>query len=96
MSQMIMYVVQSGNESFRLTLRADWLGEMNVPRKVGDTPEYLTEKVIQDISLRCCFVTNINRGRELTQAMSDPSNTTSLTSCLTHMAPLVTYPISGS
>lgn len=79
-----------------VTTGAHRLGETDVPRKVGDTPEYLTPKVIQDISLRCCFVTNINRGRELTQAMSDPSNTTSLTSCLTHMAPLVTYPISGS
>jgi len=72
------------------------MGETEVPRKVGDTPECLTENVIQDIALRCCFVTNINRGRELTQALSDPSNTTSLSSCLTHLAPLVTYPISGS
>jgi len=72
------------------------MGETDVPKKVGDTPEYLTEKVIQDIALRCCFITNINRGRELTQAMFDTSNTTSLSTCLTHLAPLVTYPISGS
>ena len=79
-----------------VTTGAHKMGETDVPKKVGDTPEFLTEKVIQDISLRCCFITNINRGRELTQAMSDPSNTTSLSSCLTHMAPMITYPISGS
>jgi len=70
--------------------------ETDAPSKVGDTPELLTEKVIQDISLRCCFVTNINRGRELNQAISDPSSTSSLSSRLSHLAPLVTYPLSGS
>ena len=68
------------------------------PSKVGDNPEYLTDQLVRDITLRCCFVTNINRGRqisEITEQSAGAGGDTPTTQ-LSHLAPLVNYPISGS
>jgi len=67
------------------------------PQRVGDTPELLTEDLVRDISLRCCFVTNINRGRQLREVTERPEGEErSPTTSLAHLAPLVNYPMSGS
>jgi len=61
-------------------------------RPLGDSPELLTDSVVADIVLRCCFVTNINRGRQLANIGSDPGQLAkSLRSC----APTVVFPCSG-
>ena len=64
-------------------------------RKVGDKPEILTEELLEEITLTCCFVTNANRGRDLQQLLSS-SPSDSPTTSLSHLAPLLNYPISGS
>jgi len=79
-----------------ITTGVNKIGEKEETSRVGDHPECLNEKVIEDIALRCCFITNINRGRELTEALNDPSDATALNKCLAHLSPSVTYPISGS
>ena len=69
------------------------------PSKIGDNPEYLTEQLVRDITLRCCFVTNINRGRqisEMTESEQAGAGGDTPTTQLSHLAPLVNYPISGS
>ena len=67
------------------------------PQWVGDTPELLTEDLVRDISLRCCFVTNINRGRQLREVTERPEGEErSPTTSLAPLAPLVNYPMSGS
>jgi len=68
-------------------------GEGEQSRPLGDTPELLTDAVVADIVLRCCFVTNINRGRQLASAKTDP---TQLASCLRNCAPTVVFPCSGN
>ena len=65
------------------------------PRKVGDSAEILTEKLLEEITVTCCFVTNANRGRDLQQLLSSAEGE-SPTTRLSHLAPLVNYPISGS
>jgi len=65
------------------------------PGRLGDNPELLTEDLVRDITLRCCFVTNINRGRQLREVTERPEERSPTTS-LAHLAPLVNYPISGS
>ena len=65
------------------------------PGRLGDNPELLTEDLVRDITLRCCFVTNINRGRQLHEVTERPEERSPTTS-LAHLAPLVNYPISGS
>lgn len=65
------------------------------PGRVGDNPEMLTEDLVRDIALRCCFVTNINRGRQLREVTERPGERSPTTS-LAHLAPLVNYPMSGS
>ena len=65
------------------------------PRKVGDSAELLTEKLLEEITVTCCFVTNANRGRDLQQLLNSSSGE-SPTTRLSHLAPLVNYPISGS
>ena len=65
------------------------------PRKVRDSQELLTEKLLEEITVTCCFVTNANRGRDLQQLLN-PSSGESPTTRLSHLAPLVNYPISGS
>ena len=65
------------------------------PGKVGDRPEILTDQLLAEITLTCCFVTNTNRGRDLQQLL-DTNSSKSPTTRLTHLAPLVNYPISGS
>jgi len=63
--------------------------------RAGDAPELLTEALVRDIALRCCFVTNINRGRQLRELMEDQGGDAAPTTP-PHLAPLVNYPISGS
>jgi len=70
-------------------------GEEDQVVPVSDTPELLTDKLVEDVTLRCCFVTNINRGRQLSSAIADPSGVTSLSSCLKNSAPTVLFPVSG-
>ena len=65
------------------------------PKKVGDRPELLTDQLLGEITLTCCFVTNTNRGRDL-QQLQDSSSSQTPTTRLSHLAPLVNYPISGS
>ena len=63
--------------------------------RAGDAPELLTEALVRDIALRCCFVTNINRGRQLRELMEEQGGDAAPTTP-PHLAPLVNYPISGS
>ena len=65
------------------------------PRKVRDSVDILTETLLEEITVTCCFVTNANRGRDLQQLLNPPSGE-SPTTRLSHLAPLVNYPISGS
>jgi len=64
-------------------------------RPVAHSPEILTDQIIEDILVRCCMVTNINRGRELGQFMNDASSVSSLTTFLKNSAPTVRYPVGG-
>ena len=65
--------------------------------RVGDDPHVLTDDLVRDITLRCCFVTNINRGRQLQEVKeTERGDNVSPTTQLSHLAPLVNYPISGS
>ena len=65
--------------------------------RVGDDPRVLTDDLVRDITVRCCFVTNINRGRQLQEVReSERGDSVSPTTQLSHLAPLVNYPISGS
>ena len=90
-------------EAIRETVKADLIERGLVtsgltadnPRKVGDRPEILTDKLLEEITVTCCFVTNANRGRDLQQLLNSPSGE-SPTTRLSHLAPLVNYPISGS
>lgn len=66
------------------------------PARVGDNPELLTEELVRDIALRCCFMTNINRGRQLRTEVTERPGERSPTTSLAHLAPLVNYPMSGS
>ena len=90
-------------EAIRETVKSDLierglvtssLTEAN-PRKVRDSVEILTDALLEEITVTCCFVTNANRGRDLQQLLS-PSSGESPTTRLSHLAPLVNYPISGS
>ena len=46
-------------------------GEGGEPEQLD--PELLTPQLVADVALRCCFVTSLNRGRQLTELASDPA-----------------------
>lgn len=64
-------------------------------RPLGENPEILTHQIIEDILVRCCLLTNINRGRDITQINQDASSVTGLTSFLKNCAPPLRYPVGG-
>ena len=67
--------------------------------RAGDRADCLTEDLIRDITVKCCFVTNINRGGDIRKAQEKLNSSeapSSPTTLLSHLAPLVNYPISGS
>ena len=57
-----------------------------------DVTEVVTDEIVRDITLRCCFTTNINRGRILQEIRENKEAKEKLTDPV----PSVKYPLSGS
>ena len=65
-------------EAVEAAVRADLSCRGQVTRGEGGDPEQLdpellTPELVADVALRCCFVTSLNRGRQLTELASDPA-----------------------
>ena len=65
-------------EAVEAAVRADLACRGQVTRGEGGDPEpldpeLLTPQLVADVALRCCFVTSLNRGRQLTELTSDPA-----------------------
>jgi len=65
-------------EAVEAAVRADLVCRGRVTRGDGGEleqldPELLTPDLVADVALRCCFVTSLNRGRQLTELTSDPA-----------------------
>ena len=65
-------------EAVEAAVRADLACRGQVTRGEGGEPEQLdpellTPQLVADVALRCCFVTSLNRGRQLTELISDPA-----------------------
>ena len=65
-------------EAVEAAVRADLACRGQVTRGEGGEPEQLdpellTPQLVADVALRCCFVTSLNRGRQLTELTSDPA-----------------------
>jgi len=69
--------------------------ESDSSQPISHSPEVLKPEVIEDILVRCCMVTNINRGRELQKEMQDDGSSSSLSTLLKNAAPTVKYPVGG-
>ncbi|KAK7504157.1 hypothetical protein BaRGS_00004461 [Batillaria attramentaria] len=59
---------------------------------VATVPESLTEEILEDIKVRCCFVTEYSRG----QAIQDVTLRGASASKLPKLPPAVEYPLDGS
>jgi len=55
--------------------------------------ELATDSLVEDVVVRCCFVTTLQRGRELREAMQD--GTRDLESWVKTASPSVRYPVGG-
>jgi len=88
-------------EAIQATVRADLICRGQVTKGEGGDgkpvdPGLLTESLVADIALRCCFVTNIARGRELGCITSDPNEQEALSHWLSkEAAPTVVLPCGG-
>jgi len=59
-------------------------------------PSLLTDSLVEDVTLRACFVTNINRGRQLASLSSDPGKQQELETWLARdAAPTIVMPCTG-
>eukprot|EP00088_Acartia_fossae_P068557 TRINITY_DN8722_c0_g1_i1.p1 TRINITY_DN8722_c0_g1~~TRINITY_DN8722_c0_g1_i1.p1 ORF type:complete len:402 (+),score=48.05 TRINITY_DN8722_c0_g1_i1:42-1247(+) len=65
------------------------------PTPLAHSPEILTPNILEDITVRCCMVTSLNRGRELDRVTQDASQVTSLSTLLKNSAPSVRYSVGG-
>jgi len=62
---------------------------------LANNPELLTPQILEDITVRCCMITSLNRGRELDKITQDASQVTSLATLLKNSAPSVRYSLGG-
>lgn len=88
-------------EAVQATVRADLVTRGLVTRGEGSEgkpvePGLLTDSLVADIAIRCCFVTNISRGRELGEMTAGPAPQAALAAWLAkEAAPTVVFPCGG-
>ena len=63
--------------------------------KIESMADEIEEKVIEDIKVRLCFVTSLERGRQIHQIHQDASSVSGLSSFLNKSVPSVDYPMKG-
>ena len=56
----------------------------------------VSDDVIEDIALRLCFVTTLERGLQIQKIRQDASSVSGLSSFLNKSVPTAAYPIGGS
>jgi len=62
-------------------------------KDIGDYVDSITDELVRDITLKCCFITNITRGKHLQEMMESKSDTENK---ISNPAPVVKYPLSGA
>jgi len=70
-------------------------GEDDPGRPIGEEPQLLTREVVEDVLVRCCFITTLQRGREVSQLLQGGSDETSLATWMKDAPPPVRYPAGG-
>jgi len=71
-------------------------GDQALPTPLAQQPQILTPHLLEDITVRCCLITSLNRGRELDKINQDASQVTSLTTVLKNSAPTIRYSVGGN
>lgn len=88
---------QAIHQSLRqeLTLRGTSKTGEDEFKKVENMADDIDEKIIEDIKVRLCFVTNIERGRQIHQIHQDASSVSGLSTFLNKSVPSVDYNMNG-
>lgn len=90
-------------EAIQAAIKADLIcrgvvssgGEDEPGRPVGETPEILTPTIVEDVLVRCCFVTTLQRGSDVSLMLQDASSISALSSWMKNAPPAVRYPAGG-